>query len=383
MRRILLAAVGTVLLADAYPVHAQQRPPAAEARAATDRLVRAYMRDQRVPGVSIAIVVGDRLVYVRGFGWASLEDSVPVSTQTLFPSASTAKLLTATAVAQLVERGALALDQPIETHCPAYPPKRWPVTLGQLLVHQGGVRPSGAADVFNRVHYGSVQAAVAAFAGDTLVAPPGTKEIYSNAGYVLLACTVEGASGEPFDRYLRTHVLRPAGMNATQQASLYRVVAHRSGAYMVRTAANTRAWEGLWTPAHLAETELDVPFRADPVDESFATGASNYLTSPSDLARLMIALNGDGLLGRDMRKAMFSGHPTADGKSTGRGFGWLVSPSKEGVVARLAGSVWTGSSAVLFLPDRRFAAVVSTNLGFQQPGALLDSLAAAWGYRAE
>jgi hypothetical protein len=65
---------------------------------------------------------------------------------------------------------------------------------------------------------------------------------------------------------------------------------------------------------------------------------------------------------------MFSDHPTADGKSTGRGFGWLVSQSKEGVVARLAGSVWTGSSAVLFLPDKRFAAVVSTNLGFQQPG---------------
>ena len=172
-------------------------------------------------------------------------------------------------------------------------------------------------------------------------------------------------------------------MLATQQASLYSVVAHRAGAYMVRTAANTRAWEGLWTSAHLAETRLDVPFRSDPVDESFATGASNYLTSPSDLARLMIALDGDRLLSGGMREAMFSDHPTADGKSTGRGFGWLVSASKEGVVARLAGSVWTGSSAVLFLPDKRFAAVVSTNLGFQQPGALLDSIAAFWGHKVE
>jgi serine beta-lactamase-like protein LACTB len=375
MRRALLAAMGIL--------PGQQHPSAARPRAATDRLVRAYMWEQRVPGASIAVVVNDSLVYARGFGWANLEDSVPVTRQTLFPSASTAKLLTATAVAQLVDRGVLALDQPIETHCPAYPPKPWPVTVGHLLVHQGGIRPSGGADVFNRTHYGSIQAAVAAFAGDTLVAPPGTREVYSNAGYVLLACAVEGASGESFDQYLRTHVLIPAGMTATQQASLYGVVAHRSGAYMVRTAANTRAWEGLWTPAHLAETRLDVPFRSDPLDESFATGASNYLTSPSDLARLMIALDGDRLLSGGMRRDMFSDHPTADGKSTGRGFGWVVSRSEEGVVARLAGSVWTGSSAVLFLPDKRFAAVISTNLGFQQPGALLDSLAAVWGHKVE
>ena len=224
---------------------------------------------------------------------------------------------------------------------------------------------------------------MAAFAADTLVAVPGTTQIYSNAGYVLLACAVEGASGQPFDTYLRSHVLTRAGMSATQQASLYRIIAHRSGAYMVRTTANTRNWAGLWTPAHLAETQLDVPFRSDPVDESFATGASNYLTTPSDLARLMIALNGDRLLGREMRKIMFTDHSTADGKRTGRGFDWLVSESKEGTVARVSGSVWTGSSAVLFLPEKRFAAVVSTNLGFQQPGALLDSLAAAWGYRIE
>ena len=382
MPRVLLAAIG-IILACAHPLYGRQHPPAASAGAATDRLVRAYMRDQRVPGTSIAIVVNDSLVYVRGFGWANLEDSVPVTRHTLFPSASTAKLFTATAVAQLVERRALALDLPIHTHCPAYPPKPWPVTVGQLLVHQGGVRPSGGADVFNRMHYASIQAAVAAFAADTLVAVPGTSQIYSNAGYVLLACAVEGASGEPFDAYLRRHVLTPAGMIATQQASLYRVIAHRAGAYMVRTTANTRNWDGLWTPAHLEETELDVPFRSDPVDESFATGASNYRTSPSDLAKLMIALDGDRLVSRDMRKAMFSDYPTVDGKSTGRGFDWLVSESKEGMVARVAGSVGTGSSAVLFLPDKRFAAVISTNLGFQQPGALLDSLAAAWGHRIE
>ncbi len=105
---------------------------------------------------------------------------------------------------------------------------------------------------------------------------------------------------------------------------------------MVRTEASTRLWDGLWTAAHLAETT------------------------------------------RDSRAAMFSEHATADGKPTGRGYAWTISGSPDSIVARLAGSVWIGSSAVLFLPSDHFAAVVSTNLGFQQPSALLDSLAMAW-----
>ena len=379
MRRRLLLLTGVFLLLSGRLDGQTASPP--DGRAATDRLVESYMRDQRVPGASVAIMRDSRLVYARGFGLANLEDSVPVTIHTLFPTASTLKLLTATAVLQLAEQGKLALDQPIQTYCPAYPRKPWPVTIAQLLVHQGGVRPSVGAEVFNRVHYGSVDAAVAAFAEDSLIAVPGTRQVYSNAGYVLLACAIEGASKESYAQYLRGHILVPAGMATIQPASIYRVIPHRAGAYMVRTEANTRQWDGLWTPAHLAETSLDLPFRADPLDESFAIGASNYLTTPTDLARFVIALDRGKLLGRDARAAMLTDHPTADGTLTGRGYAWMISGSTDSVVARLAGSVWTGSSAVLFLPSDHFAVVVSTNLGFQQPNALLDSLAVVWRHR--
>src|SRR5206468_1687929 len=115
-------------------------------------------------------------------------------------------------------------------------------------------------------------------------------------------------------------------------AGIYRVIPHRAGAYMVRTEANTRQWDGLWTPAHLAETALDVPFRADPLDESFATGASNYLTTPTDLARLVIALDRGTLLGPGSRAGMFTDHPTADGQLTGRGYAWTISASSGATV---------------------------------------------------
>ena len=151
MRRPFVLLVGITLLGST--LLEGQGARSRSARLETERLVADYMRDEHVPGASVAIVVGDSLAYVRGFGWANLEDSVPVTPHTLFPTASTLKLLTATSVLQLAERGRLSLDQPVQRYCAAFPPKPWPVTIAQLLVHQGGVRPSTGAEVFNRVHY--------------------------------------------------------------------------------------------------------------------------------------------------------------------------------------------------------------------------------------
>ncbi len=349
------------------------------ARVETERLVADYMRAEHVPGASVAIVVGDSLAYARGFGWANLEDRVLVTPRTLFPTASTLKLLTATSVLQLAERGRLLLDQPIQRYCAAFPPKPWPVTIAQLLVHQGGVRPSTGAEVFNRVHYASIENAVAGFARDTLVARPGTTQIYSNAGYVLLACAIEGASGESFDQYLRTNIFGPAGMTAIEASSIYRVIPHRAGGYMVRTEANTRNWQGLWTADHLAaETTIDVPFRADPVDESFASGASNYLTTHRSCT----------LRHRSRSwQASRSRHDRGDVLRSSN-HGWKGNRSRVSLADFHVGRIGCRQTrrqcldwllGMLFLPRERFAAVVCTNFGFQQPNALLDSLAEVWG----
>jgi len=93
----------------------------------------------------------------------------------------------------------------------------------------------------------------------------------------------------------------------------------------------------------------------------------------------VIALGDGRLIGSGLLAEMLSDHPTADGQPTGRGFAWMVSGAGRSVVARLSGSVWTGSSAVLWMPGERLAVALSTNLGFQQPNAVLDSVARVWG----
>jgi CubicO group peptidase (beta-lactamase class C family) len=157
-------------------------------------------------------------------------------------------------------------------------------------------------------------------AGDSLVAEPGTRVVYSNEGYALLACAIEGASGKSYHDYLRESVLTPAGMASTVEDAFYTLVPDRSRSYIVRTPDNTKLWEGLWTPAHLAATKLNEPAMADPLDESWEPGAGNYLTTPTDLVRFAIALESATLIKESLRAQEFANQPLRDGTPSGRGW---------------------------------------------------------------
>src|SRR6185437_7222259 len=75
-----------------------------------------------------------------GFGKADLEQDVPVTAQSRFRIASIGKWMTATAALRLVEQGKLDLDAPIQTYCPQFPAKPWPISSRELLAHTSGVR---------------------------------------------------------------------------------------------------------------------------------------------------------------------------------------------------------------------------------------------------
>jgi CubicO group peptidase (beta-lactamase class C family) len=203
---------------------------------ASDSLIQSYMLEHSVPGMGVAISLMGEVIYSVTLGYADLEMNVPVTSRTLFRTASVLKPITATAVLMLALSDALDLDEPIQTYCAAYPKKQWPVTPRTLIVHAGGVRSSTFADIFNRKHYASVSEALVRFADDSLVTKPGTSIAYSNAGYTLLACAIEGASGVPY-----LHALDRAPPNGVRHA--YRrldgtIVVTNSG------TAEVRAYDG-------------------------------------------------------------------------------------------------------------------------------------------
>jgi serine beta-lactamase-like protein LACTB len=340
-----------------------------------DSAVMAYMAQRHVPGASVAVSVGDRVAYAKGYGMADIEHAVRVTPATRFQGASTLKIITATAVLQLVDAHRLDIDAPIQRYCAAFPPKPWPVSARQLLGHQGGVRPSRGSDVFNRTHYALVSDMVRHLADDSLVFEPGTRALYSNEGYGLLACAIEGASGKSYPEYLREAVFMPAKMTSTVEDDFYALILNRSRSYIVRTEENTKMWEGLWTPAHLVATKLNEPAMADPVDESWEPGAGNYLVTPTDLVRFSIALQAGVLLSDSLRAQEFTNQPLRDGKPSGRGWGWSLGTVDGASAPEMVGSNWTGSSAIVIVPAWHVAVALSSNLEFEQPGDLVSALA--------
>jgi serine beta-lactamase-like protein LACTB len=342
-------------------------------------LVNSYMTQHSIPGVAVAIVDHGEIVFSTELGVADLEMGVQVTKETLFRTASTLKPITAVAVLALSFDGSLNLDAPIQEYCPEYPRKRWPVTARDLLGHEAGVRSSVFADIFNRQHYGSIEHALKRFALDSLVAEPGTASVYSNGGYTLLACAVEGASGVPYDDYLHDHVLTPAGMTKTRPDNPFEIIAGRARGYMMRTEENTERWKGLWQPRHLQSTELGVLFNADLVDPSWSPGAGGYLTTPIDLVRFASVLMAGRLLPPDFVAQIPVPHELATGEQSSRSFGWVLGKVNGSNILQVLGSDWNGSSGLWVLPAEGFAIAVSTNKGFEQPSQLVESLARLWG----
>jgi CubicO group peptidase (beta-lactamase class C family) len=163
----------------------------------------------------VLLARGDSVLFARGYGWADRARRVRNGTGTRFRWESLTKPLTAVAIAQLAERGRLSLDDTLGRFFPDFPLReaRGAVRIKHLLSHTSGLAdyltvrasaPPRTLDEFVRL----VERAQA----DTLLAAPGTRWAYNNAGFVLLGRIVEMASGMEYRAYLREHVLAPAGM---------------------------------------------------------------------------------------------------------------------------------------------------------------------------
>ncbi len=159
---------------------------------AVDRVrdrIRTWMDEKNLPGVSIAVGVDGQIVWAEGFGWADLEQRVPVTPLTRFRIGSASKGLTSAAVGLLHERGALDLDTPVRAYLPSFPEKKWPMSTRQLMGHVAGVRHYVKEDealrekeIYSSRHYDTVLESLEIFAADPLLFRPGTKYSYSGFG---------------------------------------------------------------------------------------------------------------------------------------------------------------------------------------------------------
>ncbi len=317
-------------------------------------LMQREMKRLRVPGASIAVVDGAGTVWAAGFGYADRQGRRPAMASTVFMIGSITKLFTATAIMQQVELGRIDLDRPVQEYVPEFAiktrfPQAEPIRVRHLMTHHSGI----PCDNLHRMWVKSIDDEPDSFhtvldylQGQYAASPPGRIFAYSNQAIDLLGVVLERASGEPFDQYVKGHILQPLGMESTS------FVADRYIRPMLSKGYSKPAgeWEG---------RIRDIP-------------AGGLYADAVDMARFiaMVLCGGQPVHKRILQPAtldeMFK--PQNEGVPLDFGFkiglNWILSwPSLEGAgrVGWHDGGTRNFASNLIVLPDQRLGVVVLAN----------------------
>jgi CubicO group peptidase (beta-lactamase class C family) len=340
------------------PGVAQDSKLAPEKRSQIEAAVSKFMASTHSPGLSVAIVEHGEYEWARGFGFADLENNVPASEHTLFRLASISKSLTATAAMQLVERGRLDLDAPVQQYCPSFPEKPWPISTRQVLGHLSGIRhykpdSQDNAESGNTKHFDDpIQAGLNFFKDDPLVAQPGTSFHYSTQGFTVVGCVIEGASGAKYVDFMRQNIFIPSAMEQTQADDRFAVIPYRTRFYEKKDSGAVR--------------------NADFLDSSYKIPGGGWLSSAEDMARFEVAILNDKLIRRSTRDRMWTPLKTSDGSANTYALGWGWGKQNDNEVAGVGhtGGQQGTSTAIVIAPDERAGVVVLMNMEGQEAGDL-------------
>lgn len=279
----------------------------ADAVERAQHIMRAGLSEQNLPGLSVAVGVGDEVVWAEGFGWADVGRRLPVAPNHRFRIGTASTVLTSAAVGLLLQNERLTLDEEIQTYVSEFPKKPWPVTLRQLMGHTAGLTTdSGDEGPFYGQHCEGPRDALQEFADDDLRFEPGTQYRYSSYGWILVSAAVEAAAGEPFLTFMQEQVFDPLGMRDTRADSTTKVIPDLVTPYFPRFAADPR-----YGPDVMREIDL-----------SCYSGSSAFLSTPSDLVRFGIAMNRGKLLQPDTVRLLQTSQRLRSGEETGYGLGW-------------------------------------------------------------
>ncbi len=194
-----------------------------------DDLTQSFLEEHAVPGAALAVTDHGRLVYARGYGYADIAARQPVTPNSLFRIASISKPITAVAILQLIEQNKLSLDSKVFEVLPFdrkkikdFDERLMQITIRQLMQHTGGWDRGVSFDaMFQSVRFAKAlgvpspansQQVIDNMMSQPLDFEPGKKYAYSNYGYNLLGRVIERISGQPYDEYVKQHVLKPLGI---------------------------------------------------------------------------------------------------------------------------------------------------------------------------
>jgi CubicO group peptidase (beta-lactamase class C family) len=318
-----------------------------------DQIFSAYDEPES-PGCALGVIRDGNFIYRKGYGAASLELGVPLTSQSVFYMGSVSKQFTAASVVLAAEKGLLSLDDNVRKYVPELPDYGQPVTLRQMLHHTSGFRDvlgllalSGrsAADLHPTAELIDLVARQKA-----LNYVPGDEYLYSNTNYFLLAEIVARVSGKPFSVFAEENIFRPLGMTHTRFYDDHTaVVPGRVPAY---------------APGRNGGFRVDWSTNFDKV------GDGGLLSSVDDL--LLWDRNFyDNKLGKGtLLKELQTRGVLNSGKQIDYALGLQITTYRERPIVDHGGALFGYRTEILRFPEQRFTVLCLCNLATANPGVL-------------
>ncbi len=367
LRKFLLA--GTLVAISGRPVLGQQVNPAEAVR----RLLVAEMKARQIPGLQVAVVKGGRVVMHGEYGFANLQDSVPVTRQTLFAINSMTKAFTGVAIVQLAESGKVDLDAGIGRYVADLPAAWRAVTVRQLLTHMSGL-PDITDENAKMISEAGDDSSWAMVRRLPVVAAPGERFSYNQNNYLLLGKLIDTVTGRPFTQVIAERQFKPARMTRTAAAGFgdsHDVVRHAARGYSFRQVIGGVLYQ---TKAIRNQSETYSPFLLT---------AAGIRSTAEEMAQWLIALQRGAIFAKPgSLTTLWTPARLTDGSLGGFGellngwaLGWPVAsrPAHRAIVA-----IGGGRSGLFVYPDDDVAVVVLTNLQGAEPEAFIDRVAAVY-----
>lgn len=339
-----------------------------------DAFLRRIAREDRLPGISAAVVDRDGERYATGIGARDVAGNRPATPDTLYGVGSVTKPVTATAVLQLADAGLCTVDDPISDHLGidlgsertddsdaddasgtgGADPE--PVRIRHLLTHTAGYPSLGTSEalIARRLRRGGgsvplgdradLYAHIEGAAGER-VAPPGERRAYWNAGYGLLGDLIEAVTGKPYPEYVDEHVLAPLGADrATFDDTAFATDDDHMTQYLLEDSGPTVA---------------SLPTR------DLSRAAGGLLASVRDLGAFLRAqLNGGAADGGRLLPAARAAQlhePRVDTPEGRYGYGWQTREVCGRVLVGHAGSIVVSGAYAGFCPDAGLGVAIAAN----------------------
>lgn len=349
--------------------------------AALDRFRQEIRTDVEADGIgaiTAAVVVGDRMVWAEGFGWADRERGIPAGVETIYRIGSISKPVTAVALAQLADQGLVDLDAPVERYLPDVsrfvdpPDDAPPISFRHLATHTAGLirepRLRGAAAGPIQEWEEKVLASIPTTSFDRA---PGVAVSYSNIGFGVLGLVVSRVADRCFIQLVEQEIFEPLGMHS----STY-IIGPDLEPFLATGYANRR------------DGSIDTERPAlEHRGRGYKVPNGGVYSTVGDMARFMAGMTGaagDAILRASMREEVMR-IQTPGSTTSGYGLGFRIRVRSDGSrEVGHGGSVSGYTAHMVFDPDTGIGVVLlrnyasgRTNLSGAATG-LLRRLVSAW-----